>query len=81
MGQQFSVLFDSDLVTGCGWHPDYDIKILEIVGKTYRKGEHTRPEIKKSDFNGVEYFTFKALQKGEANIIFTYERENIYNPY
>lgn len=74
IGQQFGILFDSDLATGCSWHPDYDIQMLEIVGRTYRKGEHTRPEIKKSDFSGVEYFTFKALKKGEANITFTYEK-------
>ena len=48
--------------------------MLEIVGRTYRKGEHTRPEIKKSDFSGVEYFTFKALKEGETEITFTYEK-------
>jgi predicted secreted protein len=48
--------------------------VPEIVGKTYRKDEHTRPELKSSDYSGVEYFTFKALQKGEANITFAYKR-------
>lgn len=72
-GEQFFITFDSDIVTGLSWHPDYDIDMLEIVGMTYRKGEHT-PEIKKSDFSGLEYFTFKALKKGEAKITFTYQK-------
>jgi len=74
IGKQFIILFDLDLATGCSWYPDYDIQMLELAEKTYRKGEHTRPELKKSDFSGVEYFTFKALKKGETNITFAYEK-------
>jgi predicted secreted protein len=67
------MVLDSDPTAGYNWHESHDPMMLELVGRTYRKGEHTKPELAGST-GGVEYFMFKALRTGETKIIMTYER-------
>jgi predicted secreted protein len=67
------MVLDSDPTAGYSWHESHDPMMLELVGRTYRKGEHTKPELAGST-GGVEYFMFKALRTGETKIIMTYER-------
>jgi len=73
INEKFVMVLDSDPTAGYSWHENHDPMMLELVGRTYRKGEHAKPELAGST-GGVEYFTFKALRTGEAKIIMTYER-------
>lgn len=50
------------------------LKCLKLLERHTEKVNIQDQRLKKSDFSGVEYFTFKALKKGEAKITFTYQK-------
>lgn len=73
VNEEFNLVFDSDATNGYSWYESHDPTMLELMNRTYRKGEHTKPELSGST-GGVEYFSYKALKTGETEIIMTYER-------
>ncbi|MDD5511033.1 MAG: protease inhibitor I42 family protein [Dehalococcoidales bacterium] len=73
VNEEFILTLDTDATNGYSWYESHDPMMLELVGRTYRKGEHTKPELSGST-GGVEYFSYKALKTGETEIIMTYER-------
>ncbi|MDD4984830.1 MAG: protease inhibitor I42 family protein [Dehalococcoidales bacterium] len=73
VNEEFNLTFDSDATNGYSWHESHDPAMLELMNRTYRRGEHTKPELAGST-GGVEYFSYKALKTGKTEIIMTYER-------
>jgi predicted secreted protein len=70
VNEKFGIVLDTNLTTGYNWNQSNDSTMIELIDRTYRKGEHA----KSTGGSGVEYFTFKALKAGETKIIMTYER-------
>ncbi len=71
VGQEFIIALGSNPTTGYSWQASYDETRLELVGgePTYEADE---PEGGALGAGGVEYFQFRALQAGEAQITLTY---------
>ena len=70
VGQQFVIALGSNPTTGYGWQESYDETMLELVKKSYEEGA----EEGVVGAGGVEYFRFKALERGETEITLTYKR-------
>jgi len=72
VNQEFTIALGSNITTGYSWQPDYDTNALNLVEKTYQEQDNTGKQIVGA--SGTEYFTFKALAKGETKVTFTYQR-------
>ncbi len=70
--QEFVVALGSNPTTGYGWQESHDETMLELVEKTYKPGKEAEEGLVGA--GGVEYFRFKALKKGEAEITMVYKR-------
>ncbi|MFB0558985.1 MAG: protease inhibitor I42 family protein [Dehalococcoidales bacterium] len=72
VNQEFVIALGSNPTTGYSWQESYDESMLELVEKTYKPG----PEVKQGvvGAGGVEYFRFKPLKAGEAEITLVYKR-------
>jgi inhibitor of cysteine peptidase len=72
VNQEFVIAIDANPTTGYDWEVSFDETILELVEKTYKLAEEAEPEIVGA--GGVDYFRFKALKTGEAEINMVYKR-------
>ncbi len=73
VNQEFIIALGSNPTTGYGWQETYDETMLEMMGeKTYKPGEEAEEGVVGA--GGVEYFRFKALKAGEAEITMVYKR-------
>ena len=72
VNQEFVIAFGSNPTTGYSWQESHDENILELVEKTYKPGKEAKQGLVGA--GGVEYFRFKALKTGEAEITLVYKR-------
>ncbi len=73
VNQEFVIAIGANPTTGYDWEVSLDETILELVEKTYKPAEEAE-EYKVVGAGGVDYFRFKALQAGEAEITMVYKR-------
>jgi len=66
----FAVSLESNPTTGYKWEADFDADYLELQGEEYTT--HIKEQIVGA--GGTEIFTFKALKRGETEIVFSYKR-------
>ena len=72
VGQEFVIAIGANPTTGYDWEVTLDETVLELVEKRYKPAEEAEHEI--VGIGGVDYFRFKALKAGEAEIIMVYKR-------
>jgi len=72
VNQEFVIALGANPTTGYDWEVSLDETILELVEKTYKPAEEAEHEIVGA--GGVDYFRFKALKAGEAEITMVYKR-------
>ncbi len=72
VNQEFTIALGSNPSTGYSWQVTYEEKELTLVEKTYKEQDNTGKQIVGAA--GTEYFKFKALNKGETKVTFTYRR-------
>ncbi len=74
VGQQFVIALGSNQTTGYSWQESYDETMLELVGgeSDYKTDEEAGEDM--VGVGGIEYFRFKALEKGETEITLTYRQ-------
>ncbi len=72
VNQEFVIAVGANPTTGYDWEVSLDETILELVEKTYKLAEEAEHEIVGA--GGVDYFRFKALKAGEAEITMVYKR-------
>jgi len=70
--QEFVIAIGANPTTGYDWEVSLDETILELVEKTYKLAEEPEREIVGA--GGVDYFRFKTLKTGEAEITMVYKR-------
>jgi len=74
INQEFVIALGSNPTTGYSWQASYDQSRLELIG-----GESTYQASKEAEqgtvgAGGIEYFRFKALKAGEAEVTMVYQR-------
>ncbi len=72
VNQEFIIAIGANPTTGYDWEVSLDETILELVGKTYKLAEEA--EHKVVGAGGVDYFRFRTLEAGEAEITMVYKR-------
>ena len=72
VNQEFVIALGSNISTGYSWQAAYDEQALAVVEQTYKEQDNTGKQIVGAA--GTDYFTFKALSKGETEVTFTYRR-------
>jgi len=72
VNQEFVIAIGANPTTGYDWEVSLDEAILELVEKTYKLAEEAEHEIVGA--GGVDYFRFRALKAGEAEITMVYKR-------
>jgi inhibitor of cysteine peptidase len=72
VNQELTIALGSNPTTGYSWQADYDKAALEKVSNDYKADDHPGKQLVGS--GGTEYFVFKALQKGQTKLNFTYRR-------
>ena len=72
VNREFVIAIGANPTTGYDWEVSLDETILELVEKTYKLAEEAEHEIVGA--GGVDYFRFKALKTGEAEITMVYKR-------
>ena len=72
VSQEFVIALGSNPTTGYGWQESHDKNILELMEKTYKPDKEAKQGIVGA--GGIEYFRFKALKRGKAEITLVYKR-------
>ena len=72
VNQEFTIALGSNITTGYSWEAAYDANALNLVEKTYKEQDNTGKQIVGA--SGTEYFKFKAINRGETEVTFTYRR-------
>ncbi len=73
VNREFVIAIGANPTTGYDWEVSLDETMLEMMGeKTYKPGEEAEEGVVGA--GGVEYFRFKALKAGEAEITMVYKR-------
>ena len=72
VNQEFVIALGSNPTTGYMWQESHDGNAVELVEKTYKPGKEAKQGLVGA--GGVEYFRFKALKTGEAEITLVYKR-------
>lgn len=72
VNQQFVIALGSNLTTGYMWQESYDEDMLKLVESKYEMGEEAKQGVVGA--GGVDYFRFKTLKAGEAEITMVYKR-------
>ncbi|MFC1933048.1 protease inhibitor I42 family protein [Chloroflexota bacterium] len=70
VGSEFAIALDSNPTTGYDWEVSYDDNMLTLGDKEYTMEKC--PGLVGA--GGTQYFTFKALKKGETKITLDYQR-------
>jgi inhibitor of cysteine peptidase len=68
--QEFVIAVDSNPTTGYDWEVSYDDNMLSLAEEEYSPDKE--PGLLGA--GGTQYFTFKALKKGDTEITLTYKR-------
>ena len=71
VGNEFIIALGANPTTGYGWQESYDTAMLELVERKY-VAEETDEEL--AGAGGIEYFRFRALERGETQITLDYQR-------
>ncbi|MFH1662810.1 MAG: protease inhibitor I42 family protein [Chloroflexota bacterium] len=66
------IALDSNPTTGYSWQASFDETMIELVEETYELGEFAEQGL--IGAGGTELFCFKALKKGEVEIMMVYKR-------
>ena len=72
VNQEFIIAIGANPTTGYDWEVSLDETMLKLVEKTYKLAEEAEHEVVGA--GGVDYFRFKALKTGEAEITMVYKR-------
>ncbi len=72
VNQEFVIAIGANPTTGYDWEVSLDETMLEMGEKIYKPAEEAEHEIVGA--GGVDYFRFKALKAGEAEITMVYKR-------
>lgn len=72
VNRQFVIALGSNPTTGYMWQESFDETMLELVEKIYKQGSES--EQGTVGAGGVEYFRFKTLKAGQAEIVLVYKR-------
>ncbi len=74
INQEFVIALGSNPTTGYSWQVSYDQSRLELIGgaSTYQASKEV--EQGTVGAGGIEYFHFKALKAGEAEVTLVYQR-------
>ncbi len=72
VNQEFVIAIGANPTTGYDWEVSLDETMLELVEMTYKLAEEAEHEIVGA--GGVDYFRFRALKAGEAEITMVYKR-------
>ena len=72
VNHEFVIAIGANPTTGYDWEVSLYETILELVEKTYKPAEEAEHKIVGA--GGVDYFRFKALKAGEAEITMAYKR-------
>ena len=70
--QEFVIALGSNPTTGYSWQPDFDRAVIELVESKYELGKKAEEGLVGA--GGVEFFKFKALKAGQAEITLAYQR-------
>ena len=70
--QEFVIALGSNPTTGYSWQESHDENKLELMEKTYKLGGEAEEGLVGA--GGVDYFRFKTLKTGEAEIALAYKR-------
>ncbi|MFC1915034.1 protease inhibitor I42 family protein [Chloroflexota bacterium] len=72
INQEFIIALAANPTTGYSWQASYDQSRLELISGTYQASKEA--ERGTVGAGGVEYFRFKALKAGEAEVTMVYKR-------
>ncbi len=72
VNQEFIIALGSNPTTGYRWQESYDEAMLKLVKSEYEMGKEAGEGMVGA--GGVEYFRFKALKTGKAEITLVYKR-------
>ncbi len=72
VNKEFSIALHVNITTGYSWQVAHDSNVLKLLQKTYRELNKTGKQI--GGVSGTEYFSSKALTRGETKVTFTYRR-------
>ncbi|MFC1912903.1 protease inhibitor I42 family protein [Chloroflexota bacterium] len=73
INQEFVIALGSNPTTGYSWQASYDQSRLELIGgeSTYQARKDEQGTV---GAGGIEYFRFKSLKAGEAELTMVYKR-------
>ncbi len=72
VNQEFVIAIESNPTTGYDWEVSYEDNMLSLVEQEYSEGKAFFACLQGT--GGTQYFTFKALKKGNTEITLTYKR-------
>ncbi|MFC2032989.1 protease inhibitor I42 family protein [Chloroflexota bacterium] len=72
VNKEFVIALVSNPTTGYRWQASYDDTAVALVKSEYQQGETAKEGVVGA--GGAEYFVFKALKKGQTEIILDYLR-------
>ena len=72
VGQEFVLALGANPTTGYSWQVHHNESVLTLVEQKYEPGNQAQQGLVGA--GGVEFFRFKALQKGETSITLSYQR-------
>lgn len=71
VNHEFIIALKSNPTTGFSWQESHDGAILELVESNYEQDKASSGMV---GVGGTEYYTFKALKKGETEITMVYRQ-------
>ena len=71
VGQEFTIALDSNPTTGYDWREVHDESMLSLIEEEYVPGEKAKGLV---GAGGTQYYRFQALEAGNTEITFTYQR-------
>lgn len=69
--QEFTIALDSNPTTGYKWQVSHDVTMLSLVEDRYEPDEKAAGLV---GAGGTQYYRFKALRKGNTEVILIYMR-------
>ena len=71
VGQEFTIALDSNPTTGYDWEEIHDESMLSLIEDKYVPDEKAKGLV---GAGGTQYYRFQALEIGNTEITFTYQR-------
>ena len=72
INQEFIIALGSNPTTGYSWQESHDETMVKLVKSEYEMGKEAEEGMVGA--GGIEYFRFKALKTGKADITMVYKR-------